>query len=246
MDTQQVVARFEAERQALALMDHPNIAKVHDGGRTSSGRPYFVMELVKGVPITDYCDHNRAPIRQRLELFVSVCQAVQHAHQKGIIHRDIKPSNVLVMSQDGTPVAKVIDFGVAKAIGQQLTDKTLYTQFSQYLALFEKSTAGRPCGFVWPMQYGFRTQVVLGASLLGQKKYAEAEPMLRQGYQRMSRQPQKEGAVPTPLDSHYLIEASRWLVQLYEEWGKPNEATWWRKEMQRAQAPTVGHEIRRR
>jgi serine/threonine protein kinase/WD40 repeat protein len=131
MDTRQVVARFEAERQALALMDHPNIAKVHDGGETASGRPYFVMELVKGVPITEYCDQNEVPIRQRLELFVSVCQAVQHAHQKGIIHRDLKPSNVLVMSHDGTPVVKVIDFGVAKAIGQQLTDKTIYTQFAQ-------------------------------------------------------------------------------------------------------------------
>jgi serine/threonine protein kinase/WD40 repeat protein len=131
MDTRQVVARFEAERQALALMDHPNIAKVLDGGRTASGRPYFVMELVKGVPITEYCDQNQVPVRERLELFVWVCQAVQHAHLKGIIHRDLKPSNVLVMSQDGTPVVKVIDFGVAKAIGQQLTDKTIYTQFDQ-------------------------------------------------------------------------------------------------------------------
>jgi WD40 repeat protein/serine/threonine protein kinase len=131
MDTRQVIARFEAERQALALMDHPNIAKVHDGGETATGRPYFVMELVKGVPITAYCDQNRVPIRQRLELFVEVCQAVQHAHQKGIIHRDLKPSNVLVMSHDGTPVVKVIDFGVAKATGQKLTDKTIYTQFSQ-------------------------------------------------------------------------------------------------------------------
>jgi serine/threonine-protein kinase len=131
MDTRQVVARFEAERQVLALMDHPNIAQVHDGGATASGRPYFVMELVKGVPITDYCDQNQVPIRERLELFLHVCQAIQHAHQKGIIHRDIKPSNVLVMSQDGTPLVKVIDFGVAKATGQQLTDKTIYTQFAQ-------------------------------------------------------------------------------------------------------------------
>jgi serine/threonine protein kinase len=131
MDTRQVVARFEAERQALALMDHPNIATVLDGGETSSGRPYFVMELVKGVPITEYCDQKQIPIRERLALFGHVCEAVQHAHQKGIIHRDIKPSNVLVMSHDGTPVPKVIDFGVAKAIGQQLTDKTLYTQFTQ-------------------------------------------------------------------------------------------------------------------
>ncbi len=133
MDTRQVVARFEAERQALALMDHPNIAKVLDGGTTDSGRPYFVMELVKGVPITEYCDQNQVSIRQRLELFVSVCQAVQHAHQKGIIHRDLKPSNVLITLHDGTPTVKVIDFGVAKAIGQKLTDKTIYTQFSQMI-----------------------------------------------------------------------------------------------------------------
>lgn len=131
MDSRQVIARFEAERQALAMMDHPNIAKVHDGGTTPENRPYFVMELVKGVPITEYCDQNQVPISQRLELFVSVCQAVQHAHQKGIIHRDLKPSNVLVTSHDGTPVVKIIDFGVVKAIGQQLTEKTIYTQFSQ-------------------------------------------------------------------------------------------------------------------
>jgi WD40 repeat protein/serine/threonine protein kinase len=133
MDSRAVIARFEAERQALALMDHPNIAKVHDGGTTPVGRPYFVMELVKGVPITEYCDQNQVPIRERLELFVAVCQAVQHAHQKGIIHRDLKPSNVLVVSNDGTPLVKVIDFGVAKAVGQQLTDKTIYTQFTQLL-----------------------------------------------------------------------------------------------------------------
>jgi serine/threonine protein kinase/Flp pilus assembly protein TadD len=133
MDTRAVIARFEAERQALALMDHPNIAKVLDGGETAGGRPYFVMELVKGVPITDHCDQNHLPVRERLELFLSVCEAVQHAHQKGIIHRDIKPSNVLVMSHDGKPVVRVIDFGVAKAIGQQLTDKSVYTQFAQLI-----------------------------------------------------------------------------------------------------------------
>jgi serine/threonine protein kinase/Flp pilus assembly protein TadD len=131
MDTRQVVARFEAERQALALMDHPNIAKVHDGGTAPSGRPYFVMELVKGVPITEICDQNQIAVRERLELFLDVCQAVQHAHQKGIIHRDIKPTNVLVVSDDGKPLVKVIDFGVAKAVGQQLTDKTIYTQLTQ-------------------------------------------------------------------------------------------------------------------
>jgi tetratricopeptide (TPR) repeat protein/serine/threonine protein kinase len=131
MDTRQVVARFEAERQALAVLDHPNIAKVFDGGQTPSGRPYFVMELVRGVPITDYCDRDRLPPRDRLGLFVQVCQAVQHAHQKGIIHRDLKPSNVLVSAHDGRPAVKVIDFGVAKAAGHPLTDKTLFTGFAQ-------------------------------------------------------------------------------------------------------------------
>src|SRR5262245_26033606 len=131
MDTRQVVARFEAERQALALMDHPHIAKVLDGGATASGRPYFVMELVKGAPITAFCDDAHLTTRQRLELFLSVCQAVQHAHTKGIIHRDLKPSNVLVASHDGTPAAKVIDFGVAKAVGHQLTDKTVNTQLAE-------------------------------------------------------------------------------------------------------------------
>jgi serine/threonine protein kinase/Flp pilus assembly protein TadD len=157
IDSKQVIARFEAERQALALMDHPNIARVLDAGTTGvgvpalagpapddaqdalkpgrqpAGRPYFVMELVKGIPITDYCDQNRLAPRERLELFVHVCQAVQHAHQKGIIHRDIKPSNVLVTLQDGTPLVKVIDFGIAKALGQQLTDKTLFTGFAQLI-----------------------------------------------------------------------------------------------------------------
>src|SRR6185369_4031787 len=115
MDSKQVIARFEAERQALALMDHPNIARVLDAGTTSAGRPYFVMDLVKGMPITRYCDEHHLTPRQRLELFIPVCQAVQHAHQKGIIHRDLKPSNVLVALYDGKPVPKVIDFGVAKA-----------------------------------------------------------------------------------------------------------------------------------
>jgi serine/threonine protein kinase/tetratricopeptide (TPR) repeat protein len=131
MDSRQVVARFEAERQALAMMDHPNIARVFDGGTTPSGRPYFVMELVRGIPITEYCDEQKLTIRERLELFVLVCRAVQHAHQKGIIHRDLKPSNILITLHDGVPVPKVIDFGVAKATGQSLTDKTVYTAFAQ-------------------------------------------------------------------------------------------------------------------
>ncbi len=133
MDSRQVIARFEAERQALALMDHPHIAKVLDAGATETGRPYFVMELVRGVPITEYCDHAHLPPRERLELFITVCQAVQHAHQKGIIHRDIKPSNVLVTLHDDRPVVKVIDFGIAKATSGQLTDKTLFTGFAQMI-----------------------------------------------------------------------------------------------------------------
>jgi eukaryotic-like serine/threonine-protein kinase len=133
MDTKQVIARFEAERQALALMDHPNIAKVFDAGATETGRPYFVMELVRGVPITRYCDENKLPTTGRLELFMAVCQAIQHAHQKGIIHRDIKPSNILVTLHDGIPVPKVIDFGIAKATHGELTDKTVYTQFQQFI-----------------------------------------------------------------------------------------------------------------
>ena len=123
MDSRQVIARFEAERQALAMMDHQNIARVLDAGTTESGRPYFVMELVHGVPITQFCDENHLTPRQRLELFVPVCQAIQHAHQKGIIHRDVKPSNVLVTMYDDKPVPKVIDFGVAKAIEQRLTEE---------------------------------------------------------------------------------------------------------------------------
>jgi WD40 repeat protein/serine/threonine protein kinase len=137
MDSRQVIARFEAERQALALMDHPNIAKVLDAGATGACRPYFVMDLVKGVPITRYCDEHHLTPRQRLELFVPVCQAVQHAHQKGIIHRDLKPSNVLVALYDGKPVPKVIDFGVAKAAGQSLTDKTLVTGFGTIVGTLE-------------------------------------------------------------------------------------------------------------
>lgn len=128
MDTHHVVARFEAERQALAVMDHPNIAKVFDGGATDTGRPYFVMELVKGIPLTTYCDQNQLTTRERLELFIPICEAVQHAHQKGVIHRDLKPSNVLVAVQDGKPVPKIIDFGIAKAIDHRLAESTLFTE----------------------------------------------------------------------------------------------------------------------
>jgi eukaryotic-like serine/threonine-protein kinase len=133
MDSKQVVARFEAERQALALMDHPNIARVLDAGATEAGRPYFVMELIKGIPITKYCDQEKLRTEERLELFIKVCQAIQHAHQKGIIHRDIKPSNILVTLHDGVPVPKVIDFGIAKATQAELTELTIYTQHQQFI-----------------------------------------------------------------------------------------------------------------
>ncbi|MBI2947740.1 MAG: protein kinase [Verrucomicrobia bacterium] len=133
MDTKSVIARFEAERQALAMMDHPNIAKVLDAGATETGRPFFVMELVRGIRITEYCDQNNLTNDERLRLFVQVCQAIQHAHQKGVIHRDIKPSNILVTLHDGTPVPKVIDFGIAKATEQRLTDKTLFTEFQSFM-----------------------------------------------------------------------------------------------------------------
>ena len=133
MDTKQVIARFEAERQALAMMEHPNIAKVLVAGATDTGRPYFVMELVRGIPITEYCDKNNLDTRYRLELFISVCKAIQHAHQKGIIHRDIKPSNVMVTRRDGEAVPKVIDFGIAKATNQKLTEKTLFTRYAHII-----------------------------------------------------------------------------------------------------------------
>ncbi len=129
MDTKQVVSRFEVERQALAMMDHPNIAKVFDAGSTDSGRPFFVMELVNGVSILEYCDTNKLDTKARLHLFTLVCHAIQHAHQKGIIHRDIKPGNVLVTMHDGVPVPKVIDFGIAKATNQELTQRTFFTEF---------------------------------------------------------------------------------------------------------------------
>ena len=133
MDTKEVIARIEAERQALALMDHPNIARVLDAGETETGRPFFAMELVKGVSITKFCDANKLSAKDRLELFAEVCRAIQHAHQKGIIHRDLKPSNILVTVNDNKPVPKVIDFGVAKAISQQLTERTMFTAFMKQM-----------------------------------------------------------------------------------------------------------------
>jgi eukaryotic-like serine/threonine-protein kinase len=137
MDSRQVIARFESERQALALMDHPHIARVFDAGATPEGRPYFAMELVDGIPITRYCDDKRMTVEKRIALFIPVCQAIQHAHQKGIIHRDIKPSNLLVADREGKPVAKVIDFGLAKALGHQLSDATMMTNVGMVVGTLE-------------------------------------------------------------------------------------------------------------
>ena len=133
LDTKQFLARFQAEQQALALMDHPNIAKVHDAGATDNGRPYFVMELVPGIPITTYCNRENLTTRERLDLLVKVCLGVQHAHQKGVIHRDIKPSNILVTKVDGGAVPKIIDFGIVKAAQGKLMNETLFTAFEQFL-----------------------------------------------------------------------------------------------------------------
>src|SRR5262249_2683175 len=148
MDTRQIVARFEAERQALALMDHPNIACVFDGNETATGRPFFVMELVRGIPITEFCDQNHLTVRQRLELFITVCQAIQHAHLKGIIHRDVKPTHVMVTRHDATPLAKVIAFGIAKATGHKLSEKTLVTNSAQLIGtpLYMSPEQAQMCG----------------------------------------------------------------------------------------------------
>src|SRR5579884_3227178 len=217
MDTRQVVVRFEAERQALALMDHPNIAKVHDAGTTAEGRPYFVMELVKGTPITEYCDQHRLTTRQRLALFRHVCQAVQHAHQKGIIHRDLKPSNVLVSLHDTTPIVKVIDFGIAKATGGRLTEHTVYTAFAQML--------GTPL-YMSPEQAGlsdldvdtradlYSLGVLLDELLTGMTPF-DSETLNKAGYDEMRRiiredePPRPSGRLSTLAQAHLSTIAER-------------------------------------
>lgn len=189
MDTKQVVARFEAERQALALMDHPNIAKVLDGGATEHGRPFFVMELVRGLPMTEFCDQANLDTSARLELFQRVCLAVQHAHQKGIIHRDLKPSNVLVTLHDGEPVPKVIDFGVAKATSQELTQRTLFTQFRQmigtpdYMAPEQAEMSGLD---VDTRADVYSLGVILYELLTGTRPF-DARELLERGYDEMLR-----------------------------------------------------------
>jgi WD40 repeat protein len=209
MDTRSVIARFEAERQALAIMDHPNIAKVFDAGATETGRLFFVMELVRGIRITDYCDENHLDSDQRLKLFILVCQAIQHAHQKGIIHRDIKPSNVLVMSKDGTPEPKVIDFGIVKAIEHRLTDKTLFTEFQSFI--------GTPA-YMSPEQAGMsgldidtRSDVyalgVLLYELLTGKTPFDAQTMLRAGLDECRRTIREEEPVRPSTRLATMLEA---------------------------------------
>ena len=189
MDTKSVIARFEAERQALAMMDHPNIAHVFDAGTTESGRPYFVMELVRGVSITEFCDKNNLSTRERLELFIPVCQAVQHAHQKGIIHRDIKPSNVMVTLHDGKPVPKVIDFGIAKAVNQQLTEKTVFTRYAQMIGTPEYMSPEQ--AEMSGLDVDIRTDVfslgVLLYELLTGATPFDSEYLLSKGYAEMQR-----------------------------------------------------------
>ncbi len=189
MDTRQVIARFEAERQALAIMDHPNIAKVLDAGATDTGRPYFVMELVRGIRITEYCDQNNLPTGARLDLFNSVCHAIQHAHQKGIIHRDIKPSNILVTMHDGVPVPKVIDFGIAKATEQRLTEKTLFTAFEQFMGTpaYMSPEQAEMSGLDIDTRSDIYSLGVLLYELLTGKTPFDAKELLRAGLDEMRR-----------------------------------------------------------
>ena len=194
MDTKQVIARFEVERQALALMDHPNIAKVLDAGATRNGRPYFVMELVKGIRITDYCDKNHLSTPARLALFTQVCLAIQHAHQKGIIHRDIKPSNILVTLHDGVPVPKVIDFGIAKASEQPLTEKTVFTAFGQFMGTptYMSPEQAELSGLDIDTRSDIYSLGVLLYELLTGKTPFDAKELLRGGVDEMRRRIREE------------------------------------------------------
>jgi WD40 repeat protein/serine/threonine protein kinase len=212
MDTRQVIARFEAERQALALMDHPNIAKVFDAGATDTGRPYFVMELVRGIKITDYCDQNDLSTSQRLDLFISVCQAIQHAHQKGIIHRDIKPSNILVTLHDGVPVPKVIDFGIAKATQGELTDKTVYTQLQEFIGTpaYMSPEQAEMSGLDMDTRADIYSLGVLLYELLTGRTPFDAEDLLKAGLEQMRRTiREKEPPLPSTRLTQELTSRSK-------------------------------------
>ncbi|HOY59808.1 MAG TPA: serine/threonine-protein kinase, partial [Verrucomicrobiota bacterium] len=211
MDTKAVIARFESERQALALMDHPNIAKVLDAGSTATGRPYFVMELVRGIRITDYCDQSRLPTRERLGLFIQVCHAIQHAHQKGIIHRDIKPSNILVTLHDGVPVPKVIDFGIAKATDQRLTDKTLFTEFHAFIGTpaYISPEQAEMSGLDIDTRADIYSLGVLLYEMLTGKTPFDARELWSSGLEGMRRTIREEEPTPPSTRLRLLSEAER-------------------------------------
>jgi serine/threonine protein kinase len=216
MDTKNVIARFEAERQALALMDHPNIARVLDAGATETGRPYFVMELVRGVKITDYCNQNHLDTRQRLDLFIQICQAIQHAHQKGIIHRDIKPSNILVTLHDGIPVPKVIDFGIAKATEMRLTDKTLFTAYEQFVGTpaYMSPEQAEMSGLDIDTRSDIYSLGVLLYELLTGKTPFDATKLVQSGFDEMrrtlrEREPQRPSTMVTTLQGQELITTAK-------------------------------------
>ena len=229
MDTKQVVGRFEAERQALAMMDHLNIAKVLDAGATETGRPFFVMELVKGIPITHYCDENQLSTEDRLKLFIPVCQAIQHAHQKGIIHRDIKPSNIMVTLHDGDPVPKVIDFGIAKATQQELTEKTVFTQYSQFIGTpaYMSPEQAEMSGLDIDTRSDVYSLGVLLYELLTGKTPLDGKELMSGGYDEIKRriremEPPKpstrvetlDGAERTEIARHRRIEPSKLRVKI--------------------------------
>ena len=216
MDTQSVIARFEAERQALAMMDHPNIARVLEAGATETGRPYFVMELVRGFKITEYCDANHLDTPQRLDLFIQVCQAIQHAHQKGIIHRDIKPSNILVTLHDGVPVPKVIDFGIAKATETQLTEKTLFTAYAQVIGTpaYMSPEQAEMSGLDVDTRADIYSLGVLLYELLTGRTPFDAKQLMESGFDGMrrtlmEREPQKPSTILTTLHNEELTATAK-------------------------------------